>query len=285
MTPPSWKRPFAFAADAAFVLLLGVALVIESFGGVRWHIGRVAVTAGSGTRVFLLAVIILLVRHAVVRRPSIGDRAAAGLRWLQARGAHARRYLDRVRRVRALPMAFDWPSMREWLWITLAMGIATAVILRQQVVAFTSVPDFGDPLFSMWRLSWIAHQLPREPSHLFDANIYFPAARTLAYSDAMLAPGLLAAPALWLGVPVLVVYNTLFLATFMAAGLAMFALARAVTGQAGAVTVAALVFAFDPYRFSHYSHLGCSSRVGCRWPAGDAARCRPALRRASRPAS
>jgi hypothetical protein len=152
-------------------------------------------------------------------------------------------------------LAFDWPSKREWLWASLALVAATAATLHQQVTAFTSVPDFGDPLFSMWRLGWIAHQLPRDPWHLFDANIYYPAARTLAYSDAMVVPGLIAAPALWLGVPVLIAYTTLLVATFVAAGLAMFALARAVTQHAGASIVAALVFAFDPFRFSHYSHL------------------------------
>ena len=152
-------------------------------------------------------------------------------------------------------LRFDWPSKREWFWAALAIGGATIVLLRQQVSTFASVPDFGDPLFSMWRLGWIAHQLPHEPSHLFEANIYYPAARTLAYSDAMLVPGLIAAPALWAGVPVLFVYTTLLLATFVAAGLAMFALARAVTQHLGAAIVAALVFAFDPFRFSHYSHL------------------------------
>jgi hypothetical protein len=252
-TPRPWTRLFAAAADIAFVLLLGTALVIQCMGGVRWRIGGVAVTAGSGTRAFLFSIVILLVRHAVIRRPSIGNRAAAGLRALQTLARHVRR--ERPRPAGTLTLALDWPSKREWLWITVAMGIATAVILRQQVVALTSVPDFGDPLFSMWRLGWIAHQLPRDPSRLFDANIYFPAARTLAYSDAMLGPGLLAAPGLWLGVPTLVVYNAVFLAAFVAAGLAMFALARAVTGHVGAATVAAFVFAFDPYRFAHYSHL------------------------------
>ena len=34
--------------------------------------------------------------------------------------------------------------------------------------------DIGDPLLSTWRLSWVAHQLPRDPLHLFDANIFYP---------------------------------------------------------------------------------------------------------------
>lgn len=317
----SWKRWFALVADTACVVLLAVALFIQHAGGVRWHIGRVVVTARSGTRALLLAVIVLVVRHVVVLRPSVVDRPVRGLQRLQAlwrsdgprllaavvdtvvvalgllalgidvaggvewslgpfhvaasSGAFVaivalamlvvRRVVShfasprpeplRPRPAAASPFVFDGPSKREWLWAMLAMGVATAMILRQQLLAITSVPDLGDPLFSMWRLSWVAHQLPRDPWHLFDANIYYPATRTLAYSDAMLVPGLIAAPALWLGVPVLIVYTTLILATFVAAGLAMFALAHAMTQHVGAALVAALAFAFDPFRFSHYSHL------------------------------
>ena len=43
--------------------------------------------------------------------------------------------------------------------------------------------------------------------------------------------------------------------SFVAAGLAMFALARAISGHVGGALIAGLVFAFDPFRFSHYSHL------------------------------
>jgi hypothetical protein len=152
-------------------------------------------------------------------------------------------------------LTFERPSRREWGLAGLVIGAATAIMLREQLLAFTGVPDLGDPLFSMWRLAWIAHQLPRGPAHLFDANIFHPAARTLAYSDAILLPGIAAAPALWLGVPLAVVYTSLMVGSFAAAGLAMFALARAVTGDAGSAIVAGLVFAFDPFRFSHYSHL------------------------------
>jgi len=233
-------------------------------GRLRFQIGPVTMTSRSGARVFVLAAAVLLVRHLVILRPSIVDRVSgtlSGLRKLSIDGvSRASQALTRhrslsLRRDRASLLTFDWPTKREWLGATFAIAMATVVMLRQQVLAFTSVPDFGDPLFSMWRLSWIAHQLPREPARLFDANIYYPAAGTLAYSDAMLVPGLLAAPALWLGAPVLIVYTTLLLGTFVAAGLAMFVLARAVTRHAGAAVVAALVFAFDPFRISHYSHL------------------------------
>ncbi len=153
------------------------------------------------------------------------------------------------------PSAFGWPSRRQWLLAVLSIGVATLVLLREQLLAFTSVPDLGDPLFSMWRLAWIAHQLPRAPLHLFDANIFYPARHTLAYSDPLLLPGVLAAPALWLGAPVAMVYTTLMAGSFVAAGLAMFALLRAITNRMDAALLGSLVFAFDPFRFAQYSHL------------------------------
>jgi hypothetical protein len=38
-----------------------------------------------------------------------------------------------------------------------------------------SVPDLGDPLFSMWRMGWVAHSTLRAiRAPFFDANIYYP---------------------------------------------------------------------------------------------------------------
>ena len=62
------------------------------------------------------------------------------------------------------------------------------------------VHDDGDPLMVTWVLAWVAHQLPRAPAHLFDANIFYPERNTLAYSETLLVPGIVAAPLHWLGV-------------------------------------------------------------------------------------
>ena len=43
------------------------------------------------------------------------------------------------------------------------------------------------------------HQLPRDPLHLFDANIFHPERNTLAFSEHMLPQALMGAPLLWLG--------------------------------------------------------------------------------------
>ena len=118
-----------------------------------------------------------------------------------------------------------------------------------------SVPDMGDPLFSIWRIAWINHQLARDPSALFDTNIFYPERLTLTYSDAVLLPSLAAAPLLWAGVHQVVVYNVLFLSAFVLSGITMYLLVRALTGRRDAAVVSATVFMLHPYRYEHYSHL------------------------------
>ena len=76
----------------------------------------------------------------------------------------------------------------------------TAVYLALTVVATypqvrqlaSGIRDDIDVYFSVWRLAWIAHQLPGHPFQLFDANIFYPERHTLAYSDALVGPGVVA---------------------------------------------------------------------------------------------
>jgi hypothetical protein len=137
----------------------------------------------------------------------------------------------------------------------LVAGCAALVVALTwpQAINPLSVPDSRDSWFSMWRLAWIAHQLRADPVRLFDANIYYPERGTLAYSDAILMQGLIAAPLLWLGLPTPFVYTLLVLGSFMFAGLAACALVRYLTGSLTAGIAAGIVFAFTPYRFDHYA--------------------------------
>jgi hypothetical protein len=112
-----------------------------------------------------------------------------------------------------------------------------------------------DPYFSAWRLAWIAHALRTDAHRLFDANIFYPSAATLAYSDATLLEGALAAPLLWAGLSPVLVYNVMLLAGFAGSGLAMFVLARHLTGRIVPALVAAAVFTMAPYRIEHVMHL------------------------------
>jgi hypothetical protein len=144
-------------------------------------------------------------------------------------------------------------------------GLGIAALLALALTAITTWPlvlhpatsllGHHDTYFSMWRLGWIAHALIAQPLHLFDANIFSPALRTLAYSDATMLQGLIAAPFLWAGLPPVFVYNLLLIAGYAGSGVGMFVLARYLTGHAAAGLVAAAAFTLAPYRTEHAMHL------------------------------
>ncbi len=240
----SGKR-LAEALDVSIVVLLVAAYVVAATGGVRWEVFGFRLSMTSPSRAVLLAAFLVLIRR--WRAPG------APLHPWIARAGSALVGPDAEPSPRAGGICRPWRG--EWVAVSALFLGLTAVMAWQQLTAFHAVGDTGDPLFSVWRLSWVAHQLPRDPVRLFDANIFFPEPRTLAYSDAMLATALMAAPLLWLGVHQLVVYNTVLLLSFAASGVAMYALAKELTGNRPAALVAGVAFAFYPFRFEHYSHL------------------------------
>lgn len=151
-------------------------------------------------------------------------------------------------------------------------SIAGVLALVTALTAFGTWPQAGrmashlvehqDAYFSIWRTSWIAHALATAPGRLFDTNIFHPAKGTLAYSDAMLLQGLLAAPFHWAAVSPVLIYNALLLAGFVGSGLAMFVLARHLTGRVGPALVSAAAFTMAPYRFEHIMHLELQWAMG-----------------------
>ena len=86
-------------------------------------------------------------------------------------------------------------SMLRGIGVTVfAICLAAFVTWPHVMHLSTSIFSHHDPYFSIWRLAWVAHALATSPRHLFDANIFYPATGTLAYSDATLLEGVLAAP-------------------------------------------------------------------------------------------
>jgi hypothetical protein len=116
-------------------------------------------------------------------------------------------------------------SRSELAAIVVPFSSVTCLFTAPQVFRLGShVGPHCDALFGVWRLAWMAHQLPNDPAHLFDANTFHPEVRTLAFSDAIPLLGIAAAPAIWLGVPPVVAYNLLVLLSFPASGIAMYLL-------------------------------------------------------------
>ncbi len=113
------------------------------------------------------------------------------------------------------------------------------------------VEDRQDALLNVWITAWDGHQLLHDPLHLFDANIFYPYPRTLAYSELLLGNGLLALPITAVtGNPVLG-YNVALLLSFVLSGLGTYLLVLRLTRSPGAGLVAGTLFAFSAYRMTN----------------------------------
>jgi hypothetical protein len=135
------------------------------------------------------------------------------------------------------------------------VGLTVLVTWPQVMHLSSAVTDFGDPLLNSWTLAWVAHQVPIDPRHVFDAPIFHPEIGTLAYSESLLLPGLAVAPVLWLGGDPILAHNIVLFAGYVLSGLAMFWLVRALTRHDGAALVAAAIFAVYPYRLEEYAKV------------------------------
>jgi hypothetical protein len=147
------------------------------------------------------------------------------------------------------------PAVRYAALATASVALAVAMTWPLGRVSPVSIPDVDDAYFSIWRLAWVAHQLPIDPAHLFDANIFHPETGTLAYSDAMLLLGVIALPLFKLSIDPGLVHNTLLLAAIVSSMLCVFALTGRLTGSDRAALLAAIIFGFAPYRMAHIGHL------------------------------
>jgi len=124
--------------------------------------------------------------------------------------------------------------------------------------------EHHDVFFNVWRLAWIQHALATS-SVLFDGNQFYPERQVLAYSDAMLVEGLIAAPLFAAGLKPLLIHNLMLLGAIAASGVGMFTLARYLSRSTGAAIVAGLVFAFAPYRFGHIMHMELQWTMWIPW--------------------
>lgn len=148
------------------------------------------------------------------------------------------------------------PRLRETsLALVVFAGLTVVMTWPQARYLGTHIGAHFDSYFSLWRLSWIAHQLPIAPTELFEGNIFYPQRLALALSDPVLMQGILVAPLIWAGMSAVTAYNLLIMGSFVLSGIAAWALARQLTGSSAAAYLAGIIFAFAPYRYEHYFHL------------------------------
>ncbi|CAN5859295.1 hypothetical protein BH18ACI5_BH18ACI5_19560 [soil metagenome] len=168
-------------------------------------------------------------------------------------------------------MAETATESARWNLRTIAVATAvfiviTAVMTWPHVLLLkTHAVEHQDVFFNLWRLRWVAHAIATSPADLFNGNIFHPEPGVLAYSDAMLLQGVLAAPLFWFGVPPVLVHNLWMLGAIVASAVGIFVLARHLTGNTAAAITAGVVFAFAPYRFEHYMHMELQWTVWTPW--------------------
>lgn len=249
--PPAWAQ----VADLVCCVLALLAASVAATGGFRLHAGALHLSVTSASRIWVWAAGLLVARHAVWRRIPI--HAHLRRRWADwTRSPHYRSF------VAADPLPVGEPTPRRGRPIVLMLALSplfaaiTAAMTNPQIRHMSdAVHDPGDPLLNLWALAWVAHQAPLHPLQLFHANIYAPERWTLAYSETLLAPSLIASPLLWLGAGRLFVYNLVFLGGFVLSGAGAALLVRDLTRQTGAAIVAGAIFAFLPVRFDHLPQL------------------------------
>ena len=115
--------------------------------------------------------------------------------------------------------------------------------------------EWWDPLFSMWALSWDTNTLLHAPIHLWQAQLLYPNMLTLSYSENLLGEAIFFAPFFLITHNPVLAYNITFYLSFLLCGTNMYIMARYYTGKPLAAFVAALIYAFSPYRLAQIDHI------------------------------
>ena len=233
------QRPRATTfLDWLALALVIVAAAIALTGGLSIRLAGSRVTARSPDRAALAALAVVALRVAIDRRT----------RPLASAPPLFRRIRDRVYD-RAQDSVVSPAEPRSWRSRAVAAAgfcVFATVLLFPQLQRMDSVPDLGDPLFSIWRFGWVYHKLGGDPRPLFSPNVFHPHQLTLTYSDSMLLPALTTAPFLAVGVHPVSAYNLVMVLSFIASAFAMYLLAERLTGSRAAAFVAGLLLFSTP---------------------------------------
>src|SRR3954469_2653789 len=136
--------------------------------------------------------------------------------------------------VSALTCAYTWPLLAH-------LGSAVA-------------HDRGDPLLVTWILWWSTHTVPLTATW-WNAPAFYPSTGVFAFSENLLGLAPIAWPIIALTKQPVIAYNAAFLLSFVLSGLGAYVLGYVLTRRHDASFVAAVAFAFAPYRLSHTQHL------------------------------
>jgi hypothetical protein len=145
------------------------------------------------------------------------------------------------------------------------LGLAVAATWPLTGRAHDSVFGVGTPPLNVWAIGWVLHQLPRDPVHLFDANAFHPYARSLAFSEHLFVPSLLAAPWALLTGNLVLAHNLTALVTLALAGMGMYLFCRELIGDGWAAIGGGIVYAFHTWNVNELIRLQILSNAWFPW--------------------
>ena len=141
-------------------------------------------------------------------------------------------------------------TRRFWLALLLYSGFTVIATYPLAFRAKDHVRGHGDPTLNIWAISWVNHQLPRDPAALFDGNVFHPHSRTLAFSEHLFLPALLATPFLALTDNPVFAYNTVILLSLTLAALGMFLFCYELTSEPVGAFAGGLLYAFHTWNIN-----------------------------------
>ena len=106
-----------------------------------------------------------------------------------------------------------------------------------------------------WTLGWDVHAFTSQPWSIFDANIFFPYRRTLAFSENLIGSAFFAAPVVWLTGNYVLAMNVVAMSSVILCGVGAYVLARQLGLSGTSAALCGLVFAFSPARFFRFQQI------------------------------
>jgi hypothetical protein len=155
-------------------------------------------------------------------------------------------------------LALGAPATTHRRWLTLALFIGLAIVHTWPLALAPgtySRNDTSDTVLHEWTIAWVAHQIVRDPLHLFDANIFYPDRYTLAYSDHLILHGVAAAPLLWAGASPVLAYNLLLIAGLALTGWATSSVLQRWTGSWLAGILGGSLAAFNAFTLTRLPQI------------------------------
>ena len=140
----------------------------------------------------------------------------------------------------------------------------------------------ADAELNAWIMAWVAHQLPRDPRHLFDANIFYPAPDALAFSEPLIVPALMGAPLAWIGASPVLVHNLILILGLALTAFAACVVIEAWTGSLAAGLLAGSALAFNTHTLTRLPTSRPSTSTAWFWPCSRWIGCFAAARTAPR---